>query len=318
MKRRNFLISTAALAAPALSMAQGKVSTIVVPYGAGGSLDFAARLLADQLHAVLGRTFIVENKAGANGLIGTRYVQAAAPDGNTLLFNGPNIVTLPVMQVGANYDPFKDFTPISCFGRVEYFLVATGSTGAKSVADLIQFARGRPDGLLAGNAGTGSIGHMLAAAFAKNAGIKVTHVPYKGAGEVMRAVTAGEVHMQLTTTSAALEKLAQAGRVNYLAVASETRSMFARDVPTIRETVPSMLALDSWSALFGPAGMSPDLVRSLTDATRTAMAKAEVVAQLGAQFIGPLHLNGQELTKLMEKSGEAQKRLRHDSEMTGT
>ncbi len=318
MKRRSFLVSTAALAAPALVAAQSKVSTIIVPYGPGGSLDSAARLLADQLRIALGRTFIVENKPGANGLIGTRFVQAAPPDGNTLLFNGPNIVTLPVMQKGVNYDPFKDFTAIACFGRVEYFLVAHESTGAKSVADLIKFARGRPEGLFAGNAGSGSIGHMLAAAFARNAGIAITHVPYKGAGEVMRAVTAGEVHMQLTTTSAALEKLAQAGRVHYLAVASEHRSHFARDVPTIRETVPSMLPLDSWSALFGPAGMAPDAVRLLSDASRATMTKSEVVAQLGAQFISPLHLDGPELTKLMVTAVESQQRLRRESGVVGS
>lgn len=317
MNRRNLLLAAATVGAGLPALAQEKATAIVVPYAPGGSLDTAARLLAEQLRKGVGRNFIVDNKPGANGLIGTKAVQAAAPDGSMLLFNGPNIVTLPINQKAANYDAFKDFTPIACFGKVEYFLVVHESVPGHSVADVIKFARSRPEGIFAGNAGSGSIGHMLAAAFAKHAGINVTHVPYKGASDVMRALAGGEVQMQLTTTTAALEKLAKSGRLRYVAVASEKRSIFAPEVPALRETLPGMLALDSWGALFGPAGMAEDVVRPLSDAARNAMASPDVVARLASQFISPLYLDGHELKIAMANAVTAQQRLKQESGVSG-
>lgn len=316
MKRRNLLLATAAFGC-AQANSQDRSTSIIVPYAPGGSLDTTARLLAEQLRKSLGRTFVVDNKPGANGLIGTRAVQLASPDGATLLFNGPNIVTLPINQKEANYDPFRDFTPIACFGKVEYFLVVNQSTNASSIADLIKFARNKPDGIFAGNAGAGSIGHMLAAAFAKHAGVKVTHVPYKGAGDVMRALVAGEVQMQLATTTAALDKLAKDGRVRYVGVASEKRSPFAPTVPTLRENLPAMSPLESWSALFGPAALPDSIALPISAAARAAISSPEVVEKLAAQFISPLYMDKNELKAAMSAAGVAQLKLRLESGIAG-
>lgn len=313
MKRRTFVGAMGAMAVAGGLQAQERATSIIVPYAPGGSLDSAARLLADQLEKIMGRTFIVENKPGANGLIGTKAVQNAAPDGRTLLFNGPNIVALPSFMKEANYDPFKNFVPIAGFGAVEYFLVAHESAGAKSVADLIRYGRSRPEGIFAGNAGNGSISHMLAAAFGKHAGVKVTHVPYKGAADMMRALAAGEIQMQISTTTATLEKMQQTGRVQYLAVASAKRSTFAPGVPTLRESLPEMIALDSWSALFAPAGVPERTAQALGAAVQQAMAAQGVAERLSVQYISPVYLDSSMLKAEMAKAATAQARLRNES-----
>lgn len=154
---------------------------------------------------------------------------------------------------------------------------------------------------------------MLAAAFGKHAGVKVTHVPYKGAADMMRALAAGEIQMQISTTTATLEKMQQTGRVQYLAVASAKRSTFAPGVPTLRESLPEMIALDSWSALFAPAGVPERTAQALGTAVQQAMAAQGVAERLSVQYISPVYLDSSMLKAEMAKAATAQARLRNES-----
>jgi tripartite-type tricarboxylate transporter receptor subunit TctC len=254
MQRRTALVvlgsALGILAAPARAQVSQLVR-IVVPYAPGGQTDSMARLLAESMQKKLGRTVIVENRPGAAALIATRFVQAAPPDADTLLFHNSGFVALPMLNKAATYNPITDFDAVAMVGTSPNFLMVTDSLPARAMPEFLAYARANP-GLECANSGINSGGHISAMLLEKLADIKLTHVPYKGSAEVTRALLSGEVKMQLSVTTDSLNPYIQNGKIRMLGVASKDRSSLAPQVPPIADFVPGY-AIDGWFGMLTSA-----------------------------------------------------------------
>ncbi len=303
MQRRHFLgIAAAALAPIARAHAQDRaLLRIVVPYAAGGQTDLLARALALPLGRILERSVIVENKTGAAGLIATRAVQGAAPDGNTLLFHNAGFVALPLLTKGANYEAARDFAPVAIVGNGPNFLMVNGNVPARTLPEFIAWAKAQPDGIEAANAGMGSAGHLATQLFAKRAGIRITHVAYKGTAETQTALIAGEVKMQLTSPTEVLTQQAKLGKVRFLAVNAKERTALAPELPTIAETLPGF-ANDIWFGLLAPAGTPAATVRTLSEGFRRALDDHDVRERFLQNYMEPVYKDPVAFAKAIDES----------------
>lgn len=272
------VLAAALLAGATLCNAQfpNKPIRLVVPYPAGGTTDIMARILQEQLVKTLGQPVIVDNKAGAAGAIGTREVARAAPDGYTLIFgnNGPSAIT-PLLQKDTGYDPVKDFAPVSLTSIAPMSLVVTSKFPIQDVKGLIEFARNNPQKVEYSTAGIGSFGHLASELFAKSAGVKLFHIPYKGSSQSTLAVITGEVKMLLTTSSESMSSAVKAGTLKLLGVSSTKPFPLAPGVPTIGETVPNF-EVNVWFGVLAPAGTPEDVIAKLNDAIGKALAQPTV------------------------------------------
>lgn len=244
----------------------------IVPFPPGGAVDFFARTVQGRLGDVLGQPIVIDNRAGAGGMIGADQVAKAAPDGYTFLVG--NIATL-AMNVGVYskmpYDPAKDFTPIMHTVAVNYVLVVHPSVAAHSMGELITLAKAHPGKLTYGSAGAGSAPHLATELLKRLAAIDIVHVPYKGGGPVVADLLSGQLHMTIAD-QANLMPHVKAGKVRALAVGSAKRSASYPDIPTIAEEGFPGYEAGAWQGIVGPAGLAPDIV------TRVHAALAKVVA----------------------------------------
>lgn len=274
------IVAAGTALAAQLALAQGfpsKPIRLIVPYPAGGTTDIMARALQEPVQKVLGQPLIVDNKAGAGGAIGAREVARSAPDGYALLFsnNGPSS-TVPILQKDAGYDSLKDFTPVSLVSTAPMFAVVNGSVPASNVRQLIEYAKTQPHPLEYATAGIGSLGHLSSELFARAAGIRMTHVPYKGQAPTTNAVLTGEVKVLITTTSATMNSHISAGKLKLLGISSAEPSPLApAGTPLIQQTLPGYV-VDIWFGILGPAGMAPDVVARLNEALGKALAQPEL------------------------------------------
>jgi tripartite-type tricarboxylate transporter receptor subunit TctC len=247
---------------------------ILVGFPAGGSLDVVARYVAESIRDVVGRPVIVDNRPGAAGRLAVEAAKAAPPDGNTLVFVPSGPMTLfPHTFRDLRFDPFKDFTPISQLATLDLCIASGPGTPARSLAELRDWAKANPQKASYGSAGTGTGQHFTGVLFGQLTGLKLVHVPYKGAGPATTDLAAGHVPMLVLSCNDLLE-LHRAGRVRILASAGPVRSPFTPEVPTLVE---SGLKIDrsSWFALYGPAGMPPATVRALNKAVVDAVSSAQ-------------------------------------------
>ena len=249
-----------------------KPVTIIVPFTAGGATDLSARLIAQLLTTQLGQTFIVDNRAGASGMIGMGAVARAAPDGYTLGWGGnspmsvaPHLVKNPV------YDPAKAFAPISLAAISSWILVTRPDLPVKSVADLVALAKSKPGKLTFASSGNGSAPHLMGELFKSAAGIDLLHVPYKGEIDGFNALMAGQVDMMMGSTSSSLA-LVKAGRLKGLAVTTPKRDPTVPDLPTVAEAGVPDLTFEIFFGLVAPAGTPPAVVAKLAAAMRKAVA----------------------------------------------
>ncbi|MGD9943393.1 MAG: tripartite tricarboxylate transporter substrate binding protein [Burkholderiaceae bacterium] len=224
---------------------------IVVGYPPGGGNDLMARMVAEKLAASLGQQFVVDNKAGANGIIGTELAARAAPDGYTLLVAGSALSTNHTLYPSRSYDTLKDLQPISLIGYQPYFLVAHPGLPANNVKELIALAKARPSAINYASSGNGSIPHVSGELFNMLAGVKMTHVPYKGAGPAIMDLMAGQVQLLFIGLPSVLEYV-KAGKLKLLGATSAKRSGLLPDLPTVGETLPGFEA-GSWYGVLGPA-----------------------------------------------------------------
>ncbi|WP_178133292.1 Bug family tripartite tricarboxylate transporter substrate binding protein [Vineibacter terrae] len=263
---------------PLAAMAQypDKPIRLVVPYAPGGTTDIMARTLQEPLSRVLGQPVVIDNKAGAAGAIGTAQVARAAPDGYTLVFgnNGPSAI-VPLIQADVGYDPIKDFVPVSLVSLAPLVLVTHASVPATDVKGLIDFAKSQAGSVEYATAGAGSLGHLATELFAKTAGIKLVHVPYKGQAPSTMAVIGGEVKMLLTTSSDTMAAAVTSGKLKLLGVSSAQPSPLAPGVPPIGMTLPGF-AVDVWFGILAPAGTPPAIVARLNAAIREVVALPEI------------------------------------------
>jgi len=239
MKRIVFLLAAvAALAAVVPVFAQSWPSSpvkMVIPWPPGGGNDILGRKLGDGLAAALGQPVVVDNRAGANGMIGAEAVARAAPDGYTIMFHSVTTHAInPTFYPNITYDTVRDFAPITLIGEAAHVLVANPAFAAKSLKELIDLAKEKPGTISYASFGSGSSSHLAGELFTNTLGIKLVHVPYKGSGPALTDTIGGHVPLFFSTVAAALPAI-KAGRVRALAVTSATRVSMLPDVPTVDE-----------------------------------------------------------------------------------
>jgi tripartite-type tricarboxylate transporter receptor subunit TctC len=271
----------ACFALPAQSQFPSKPMRIVVPFPAGSATDTITRILANSVSQAVGQPVIVDNKAGADGSIAASEVAKAAPDGYTMLMatNSPMSV-VPSMKKNPPYDPVADFTPITDIGRYTFFIVVHPSVPAKSLAEVIAYAKANPGKL---NYATGNTtGIVSTALFQSLAGIQMVHVPYKGEPQAMTDMVAGRVQLMFASSTTAAPQVRD-GKLRALVTTLPKRSSVLPDVPTIAEAGMPQFSIVSWAGLFGPAKMPKEVTERLNKEFVAAMNRPDVQAAMEKQ-----------------------------------
>ena len=259
-----FLVAALVLTSPAVSAQTypAKAITLVIPFAAGGSNDIVGRAIGKKLTQAWGQPVVVENRSGAGGLIGSADVAAAAPDGYTLLLISSTFTINPAIRKRMPFDTTKDFTPVAFIAHSPLLFVASKDLPVKSAKDLLALARSKPGQITYASAGPGSINQIAAELIALSAGIKLTHVPYRGGAPALNDLIGGHVDVYVSSLPQVLQ-LAQNGQARALAVTSVKRTALLPDVPTLDEAGISGFDLSSWWGIVGPAGMPADIVNAL-------------------------------------------------------
>jgi tripartite-type tricarboxylate transporter receptor subunit TctC len=276
--RARFLAGLGAtLAAPHLARAQDTAPTrIIVPFAAGGPADLVGRTLAARMGEAMSQTFVIENRDGAGGNIGTAAVARAAPDGKTLLLgtNGPLVINVSLLA-SLPFDPLKDFSPISYLASVPLYLAVPAALPAQNVKELIAMARAQPGSVSYASSGIGSGGHLSGGLLAYRAGVQMTHVAYRGAAPATTDLLAGRVQM-LFVGMPVIEAHVREGRVRVLAVVTPQRTKARPDIPTVAEAadLPGF-EIASWYGLLGPAGLPAAMVERLNAEANRALHNPE-------------------------------------------
>lgn len=261
---------------------------LIVPYPPGGVTDVAGRLAGEILTRKFGQPVVVENRPGANGMIGSQQVASAPADGYTLLLNGLGGMVLPMATVtGLPLDTARAFTPIAQMAEFINVLIVRADSPIRSVDDLIGTARKRSrDGLNYGSNGIGSSVHLTTAFFAQHTGTNLLHVPYKGSGEMLVDVVNGNLDFSFSNLPPVMG-LIRKGSIRPIAVTSSYRSKQLPDVPTMAEQGVADFDVTSWLGVYGPAGMAPDIVQKLSAALQEGMAQPQSVETLTAAGFEP-------------------------------
>ncbi len=246
---------------------------MIVPYAPGGTTDALARLLQRALSATMNRTVIVDNKPGATGTIGTDLAAKAPPDGNTIVFGnqGPNAIVPAVRKTP--YDPINDLRPLTTVAYMPLALAVAPDKGPKTLKEFIEQARKPGIGMNYGSSGIGSFAHLAGHEFGRAGGLNVTHVPFKGGGEVVPAILNGSIHGSFLTAMEATS-LVQGGKLRFLAVASPKRMARLPNVPAVAEELPGFDAV-IWFAAFAPKGTPDAIANKLRDAIVKAVESPE-------------------------------------------
>jgi len=298
-----FLASVIVVGTSSAQTYPSKLIKFVVPVPAGAVPDVMARLAAPTLSARLGQTVIVENRPGGGSTIGTRAVAMAIPDGYTLLFATASLTTTPAISRNLGYDPIKDFAPIGTVGSGSWVLVVTPSTPARSVKELVDYAKANP-GKLNWGFGLGTGPHLVGELFFVATGIEVTKVSYKGGQQAIADMLGAHVHMNFGTT-AALLPLIQEGKLRALAVTSETRSPDLPDVPTMIESGLPRLPRGFWGGLLAPARTPGEIVNRLNAEINASLATPEMKTGLMKIGFEPKAGSPQDFASLLADEIEA-------------
>jgi len=277
-----------ALPLPALSQAYpSRPVTLIVPTGAGGGTDVVARVMSKRLGELLGQPVVVENKAGAGGIIGTQFVAKAAPDGYTLLISSNQIAMIPHLYKDVPFDPIKDFAPITSLAMLPTVAVANPKEPFNSMQEMVDYARRNPDKVTFGSAGNGSPNHLFGELLNKTANVKTLHVAYKGIAAALTDVVAGNVAIAYASLPT-VQSFIDTGRLKALGVTSPKRIPSLPNVPAIAEVVPGYQA-EIWIGLWAVANTPAPVVAKIHDAVVKTLADPEVAKRLadGGMVIEP-------------------------------
>ncbi len=280
---------------------------VIVPFPAGSATDTLSRILANSVSQPLGQPVVVENKAGADGAIAATEVAKSAPDGYTLLMatNSP-MSAVPAMKKSPPYDPVADFTPITDIGRYTFFIVVHPEVPAKSLTELIGYARANPGKL---NYATGNTSGIVSTAyFASLARIELVHVPYKGEPQALTDLVAGRVQLMFVSSGTSVP-LVRDGKLRALVTTLAHRSALLPGVPTIAEAGMPQFSLTSWAGLFGPAMMPRDVVERLNREFVAAMSRAVVQAAMDKQGFALNPSSPEQLAQLVKEQLESYRRI---------
>ena len=283
-----FLFACQALAWPE------KPVRIIVPFAPGGSADTLGRLVAQKMSEHLKASFVVENRAGAGGAVGSELAARAAPDGYTLVVSGiASHVIAPLLPQGTPYDPVRDFTHVALFGGPPAVLAVNPSMEAKDLREFVALAKAKPGALSYGSPGNGTQGQLVAELFKQRAGIQMVHVPYKGAANAVTDLIAGHIQVVSTTLTTAATQI-RAGRARGLAVSAPSRLPDFPDIPTYAEMGYPDLVATVWFSLSGPANLPGDIVSRLNAEVNRALELPEVRERLKVEGVEPNPMNARE------------------------
>jgi len=262
-----------------------KPVTWIVPFAAGGPTDALARSIAERVARELGQPIIIDNAPGAGGTIGTAKAARATPDGYTMLVGHMGYMgAAPALYKKLAYDPVKDFAPVFRFPDTPLVLMVRREHPAKDIQGLVDFGRKNPEKLFISNAGVGSSSHLIAALVANAAGMKITLVPYKGAGPALVDVIGGQVDGMFDQTNTALPQIAEA-KVRPLAVTSKVRLPQLKDVPTLAETVLPGFEASTWYGIYAPKGTPQPVLDQMQQAYLKVMTDKAFTSKMTAQAI---------------------------------
>lgn len=290
---------------PTLALAQGSYPsrpiTWIVPFTPGGVTDTSSRAIAKKMSETLGQSVVVENRPGAGGMVGTEVAARAPADGYTLLYGtqGTMAANLALYRK-VRYDPLKDFVPVHAISETSTIMVVNASRPYKTVKEFVAYARQHPEKVNYGSAGAGTGTHLSAELFQASAGVKLTHVPYKGSSPAINDLLAGVVDVMFDYPSVLLPHI-QSGRLRALAMTGKERLALLPNVPTIAESGYAMAQASSWSGLLVPAGTPPQVVGSVSQALEKALRDPEVLKVMEPYGSIPLYdLSGPKFGSFMK------------------
>src|SRR4051794_9380460 len=302
MDRRSFLAGCAGLS---LAVGTGEafgqsgpVTKIIFPFAAGGSGDLLCRQLAQYLPPLIGRSVIVENRTGGDGLIGIRAVKGAAPDTTTVLVTtGPTMYLLPMVENQPSYDSARDFVPVSQLARFEFVVAVSPSIGVTDFKQLVDWIKANPSKASFGVPSSGTIPHFTGWQLAKALGSSMNHVAYRGSAPIINDLLGGHLPIGVTTLSDTITQH-RAGGIRIVAVSGPTRSPFLQDVPTLKEAGVDLVA-DGWYGMWLPAGSPPDFAKKLSVAAAAILNRPDVKEKLNAVTLIPVGSTPEDLTKAL-------------------
>jgi tripartite-type tricarboxylate transporter receptor subunit TctC len=273
---------------------------VYIPFTAGSAADIIMRALEPQMREKIGQSFIIDNRGGAGGNIAAELTAKSAPDGYSIMMGtvGTHAINLALYSK-LPYHPQRDFTPIALVGENPNILVINPYVPAKTIKELIALGKSKPGRLNYGSSGAGTTVHLSGELFATMAGIKMVHVPYKGASESLTALLGGELDLMFASLSSSIP-LVKSGRLRAFAVTGERRSPSLPDMPTIAEAALPGYAASAWFGLFGPAGLPPAAVTALSNAALASLQTQEVKDRLFASGVEVRAMPPDEFTRLID------------------
>jgi len=307
------VLALSPMAAAAQKSAQPNYPTrpirVIVPYAAGGPMDYIARTLNKKMAPALGQQLVVDNRPGAGGALGSDVVAKSAPDGYTMLHTSSSHASLPVIMKSLPYDPVKDFAPITLIvNSVGFLFVAHPSVPARSVKEFIALARSRPGDLNYGSGGVGNVMHFAAEIFNEKAGTKLTHVPYKGVGQAIGDLLGGRIDT-VFGPGTVLRPHIQSGKLRGLGITAAQRWSELPDVPTIDEAGVKGYLFLPWYGLWFPAGTPDAHVTRVRNEVAKALEDAEIRRSMAEQGFAPVGSTPAEFRKIIVEEIESNRRL---------
>ena len=291
LNRRTLLALAALAPLPSIALAQSfpnKPIKLVVPYAPGGGADSVARIVSKKVSEQIGQPIVIENKGGAGSILGTDQVAKAEPDGYTLLLGQSGPISInPAVYKTLPYDPIKDFAPVTMMTGYPYILVVNADSPAKTLQEFVALAKARPDQMNYGSTGVGAANHLVAELFNSKAGLRMTHVPYRGTALAVADLLAGTLTMVFGDPVTVLPHI-KSGKLRALAVTSLQRSPVSPEIPTVAESgYPGFEAL-AWHGILAPAKTPPEIVAKLNAEFVIALADPGVKELLVNQALAPV------------------------------
>jgi tripartite-type tricarboxylate transporter receptor subunit TctC len=271
---------------------------VIIVFPPGGSNDIVGRLVFQKMGEQLGQQFVIDNRGGASGAIGSEVVANSPPDGYTLMVQSATHVANPHLYKKLPYDALKDFIGITPLARQVGMLVVHPSLPVHKTSEFIALAKRRPGEVIYGSSGSGSFVHLTMALLAQTQGMKMIHVPYKGGGPAGIALVAGETQAMIATIGSLFTHL-KSGRVRAIAVTSDARTTQFPDVPALAETVPGY-EFTAWVGAFAPAGTPRPVVDRLNAELKKALAAPEVASKLSTQTLDPMHMTPEDFARRLK------------------
>ena len=307
------------VAAPALAQTAypARNVQIIVPYTPGGSIDIMTRSVAMQLAQAWGKNVVVDNRPGAGGMIGTEIVTKAEPDGYTLLGHTSSYPATAAVREKLPFDPARSIVPVAMIAHAPMMVALHPSVPAKNVRELVALAKKNPGKMNYSSSGTGGNNHFSGALFASAAGIKLTHIPYKGISQAMTALAAGEVEICIASAAAVNPQL-RANRVRVIAITSEKPTSLMPGLPTVAESGVPGYTYELWWGIFAPAGLPADRMAFINAAVNKSLAGAEMKKFLDNESAEAWIATPQQIADLLPKEIDRYRKAAKEAGVTAT